>query len=425
MSLSVRALAAAALADMLHDKSPMSLQQTLPPIMQACLPRDRALLMELVHGTARQGLYLQAILKPMLQKPATDMRLQALLMLGLYQLMFTRIPAHAALQETVGAARDLDMPGLTGLINAVLRRFQRESDILVAAAQSEIHAHPRWLVDTLRRDWPLQAESIMMANNQIPDLTLRVNLRHVSRDTYLDMMLTQGLAARALDTPQGIALDEGLDLAKLPHFAEGWVSIQDAHAQRAAYELRLQPGQRVLDACAAPGGKAAHILELADVYLLALDNDAQRLQRVEENLSRLQLTAELRQADARYPDDWWDGQPFDRILLDAPCSGTGVIRRHPDIKWLRRPRDITANARVQRELLDKLWPLLATDGLMLYATCSLLREENDRCISGFLREHPDARCLPLQQNDPSLLGLQLFPGPHDGFYYALLQRVCV
>ncbi len=414
MSLSARALAALALAPLLDQRQARSLAATLPELQARCAPRDRALLTEMVQGTARQGIYLQALIAPLLRHSPADARVTALLLLGLYQLAFMRVPAHAALQETVEAARSLGLERSTGLINALLRRYQRESDALHLRAAPWRHSHPVWLAERLRQDWPEQAEAIMAAANDTPRLCLRVNARRCRRDDYLTHLHAAGIAASTVaDADDAILLEQAHDVSSLPFWQEGWVSVQDAHAQGILACLDLQPGQRVLDACAAPGGKTAHMLEHFDLDLLALDQDAQRLQRIADNLGRLGLSTPLRQADARQPATWWDGQPFARILLDAPCSGTGVLRRHPDIKFLRRAEDIDKIVQVQRELLNALWPLLAPGGRLTYVTCSVLHAENQEQIAAFLAQHSDARCC-LEQ--------AWLPDEHDGFYVAALVK---
>ena len=414
MHSNTRVLAALALAPLLDRRQGRSLAVTLPEMQARSLPRDRALLTEMVQGCARQGPYLQALLRPLLRHEPSEARVYALLLLGLYQLVFMRIPEHAALQETVEAARQLGLERSTGLINAVLRRFLREQEALLSRAAAWQHAHPEWLAERLRRDWPEQAEAIMAAANTTPQICLRVNRRHCQRDDYLQLLQSMDIAATAVDTaPQALLLQQAMEITRLPHWQEGWVSVQDARAQQVIEALDLQEGLRVLDACAAPGGKTAHMLENHSLDLLALDQDASRLQRVQDNLDRLGLHAQLLHSDARAYAAAWQGRPFDRILLDAPCSGTGVLRRHPDIKFLRRPDDIAATAQLQKELLEALWPLLAPGGRLLYVTCSILPEENHEQIAAFLQQHPEASCVSEQQ---------WLPDAHDGFYAAALSK---
>jgi 16S rRNA (cytosine967-C5)-methyltransferase len=354
----------------------------------------------------------------------------ALLLCGLHQLRSMRMPAHAAVAETVNAVALLGAHWARGLVNAVLRRYQRERRALEDALPTDPvvrQSHPNWLVDAIRRDWPRQWKKVLLENNEQAPLTLRVNRRQLSAAEYLARELPgAGLSGHLVaGAPEALSLDEAVPVDELPGFAEGQVSVQDAAAQLAAGLLDLRDGLRVLDACAAPGGKAAHMLERAACEALALDVDAQRLQRVEENLSRLQLKATVRPGDAKEPKAWWDGKPFDRILVDAPCSGTGVIRRHPDIKWLRRPADIPRMAQAQLELLQALWPLLAPDGTLVYAVCSVLDAEGRAVIERFLEREPSARSQPIDADwgEAQPCGRRLAPGgDFDGFFYARLSK---
>jgi 16S rRNA (cytosine967-C5)-methyltransferase len=346
---------------------------------------------------------------------------------------------HTLVDQAVTAARQR-APQSAGFVNAVLRRFVRERDALVAAARHApqgAYNHLPWWIERVRHDWPTQWQPLLAANQEHPPMTLRVNARRGSGAAYVQRLAAQGRGAVALANPafggQAVVLDQPCPVSALPGFAEGEVSVQDANAQRAARLLvgaGLKPGARVLDACAAPGGKTAHLLELAELDLLALDSDPVRLVRVQENLNRLQLKAELKAGDARQPAGWWDGRRFDAILVDAPCTASGIVRRHPDVRWLRRPDDVTALARVQAEILDALWPLLAPGGRLLYATCSLFRSEGQAQIDAFLQRHgaqhatlapaSPGHLLPLPDNDETAV-----PGRprvvHDGFFYALLN----
>ena len=383
---------------------------------------------------------MSALAAKLLQKPfkAADADVEALLLVGLYQLLYTRVPAHAAIGETVGCADKLKKPWAKALLNAVLRRAQRESETLLAELEHDPvvrTAHPRWLQKSLKAFWPEQWEAICAANNAHPPMILRVNRRHHSRDAYLKLLSEAGVAAKACVYSQdGIVLDEALDIRSLPGFAEGWISVQDEAAQLAAELLELAPGQRVLDACCAPGGKTCHILEVQPALagVVAVDLEAKRLVRVRENLDRLGLDAQLIAADGRDTQAWWDGKPFQRILLDAPCSATGVIRRHPDIKLTRQPEDIAALAQLQGELLDAMWQALEVGGILLYATCSTLPTENTEVIEAFLARTPGARELDIggQLGQPAAglkqpHGRQLLAqeGGHDGFYYAKLIKI--
>jgi 16S rRNA (cytosine967-C5)-methyltransferase len=341
---------------------------------------------------------------------------------------------HTLVDQAVQAAK-LRAPASAAFINAVLRRFLRERDALVAAAQRNplgAYNHPAWWVEKLRQDWPGQWQALLAASNRPPPMTLRVRAGRATAADYVERLAGLGLAARALGgaTPQAVVLDRPVPVTALPGFAEGLVSVQDAAAQLAAplvVGTGLKQGARVLDACAAPGGKTAHLLELQpDLQLTALDADAQRLTRVQDNLNRLQMKATLKAADARQTATWWDGQPFDAILLDAPCSASGIVRRHPDVRWLRRPDDIAALARIQAELLDALWPLLAPGGRLVYATCSVFRAEGQAQLDAFLQRHPEAKAHDVPGFTGHLLPLADNASrpepPLDGFFYALLTK---
>lgn len=428
-----RLAAARALAAVLSGKA--SLNSSLPAQLDKVEERDRGLTQDLAFGTARWQPRLDLLAAQLLQKPfkAADADVQALLLVGLYQLFYTRIPAHAAIGETVGCADKLKKPWAKSLLNAVLRRAQREGEALLADMERDPvvrTAHPRWLQKQLKAFWPEQWEAICAANNAHPPMILRVNRRHHSRDAYLALLAEAGIAASACQySRDGIVLGEACDVRGLPGFAEGWVSVQDEAAQLSADLLELAPGQRVLDACCAPGGKTCHLLEAEAglAHLVAIDLEAKRLTRVRENLERLKLDAELIACDARDTASWWDGKPFQRILLDAPCSATGVIRRHPDIKLTRQADDIPALATLQGELLDALWPTLEVGGMLLYATCSSLPTENTEVIGAFLARTPGARELALatEAGLPQPHGRQLLAqeGGHDGFYYAKLIKI--
>ncbi|MGG7597134.1 16S rRNA (cytosine(967)-C(5))-methyltransferase RsmB [Pseudomonas sp. B21-023] len=428
-----RLAAARALAAVLSGKA--SLNSSLPAQLDKVEERDRGLTQDLAFGTARWQPRLDLLAAQLLQKPfkAADADVQALLLVGLYQLFYTRIPAHAAIGETVGCADKLKKPWAKGLLNAVLRRAQREGEALLADMERDPvvrTAHPRWLQKSLKAFWPEQWEAICAANNAHPPMILRINRRHHSRDAYLALLDEAGISASACQySRDGIVLAEACDVRGLPGFAEGWVSVQDEAAQLSADLLELAPGQRVLDACCAPGGKTCHLLEAEPglAHMVAIDLEAKRLTRVRENLDRLKLDAELIACDARDTASWWDGKPFQRILLDAPCSATGVIRRHPDIKLTRQADDIPALAALQGELLDALWPTLEVGGMLLYATCSSLPTENTEVVDAFLARTPGARELDLateaglrQPHGRQLLAQE---GGHDGFYYAKLIKI--
>ncbi|WP_136248008.1 16S rRNA (cytosine(967)-C(5))-methyltransferase RsmB [Halomonas borealis] len=398
--------------------------------------RDRGLFKELCFGSCRALCRLEALAGKLLDKPfkARDADVQALLLVGIYQLLYMRIPPHAAVGETAGAARLINKPWATRVLNGCLRRLQRESSALQAEVDRDPAVallHPKWWLKTLRQAWPDDWRAICEANNRPGPMTLRVNRRHGDREQYLECLDAPAIDARlCLHSPEGLTLDEPCDVSQLPGFQEGRVSVQDEAAQLAAELLgpmiAPRPGARVLDACCAPGGKTAHLLELFDIDLQAIDSDDTRLVRVEDTLARLGLEANLAHGDATLRD-WWDGTPFDAILLDAPCSGSGVIRRHPDIKRLRRPSDIAKLAELQARLLDNLWPLLAPGGTLLYATCSVLPEENADQVAAFLERTPDAEATTpegVAWGRPAGAGRQLLPSvdSHDGFFYARLRK---
>jgi len=428
-----RLAAAKALAGVLNGKA--SLNSSLPKELDKVEARDRGFTQDLAFGTARWQPRLSALAERLLQKPfkSADADVEALLLVGLYQLLYTRVPAHAAIGETVGCADKLKKPWAKALINAVLRRAQRESsEILTELERDPVvrTAHPRWLQKALKGFWPEQWEAICAANNAHPPMILRVNRRHHDRDAYLQLLRDVGIEAQpTVFSRDGIVLDQACDVRDLPGFVQGWISVQDEAAQLSAELLDLAPGQRVLDACCAPGGKTCHLLEAEPGLqaMVAVDLEAKRLVRVRENLERLGLSAQLIAADGRDTAAWWDGQPFQRILLDAPCSATGVIRRHPDIKLTRQPDDIHALAILQGELLDALWPTLEVGGVLLYATCSTLPTENTEVIAAFLARTSGARELDLataagirQPHGRQLLAQE---GGHDGFYYAKLIKI--
>lgn len=431
--MDARTLAATVLTDVIGARR--SLGATLALRMgQATAPRDRALVQELCYGVMRWHLRLAAVIGRLMErplKPGND-DIHCLLLLGLYQLIYMRVPAHAAISATVESCKHLKKPWATGLVNGVLRAFQRDAGALLAQVDRDAPArtaHPAWLLERLQRSWPDCWQALLDANNRHAPMTLRVNRRRIERDAYMEQLQQAGHAARiAPHAPAGITLEKPLDVAVLPGFAAGLVSVQDAAAQLAAPLLDVQAGQRVLDACAAPGGKTAHLLEVQPALqeLVAIDSDAGRAARIDDNLRRLGLRARVVVADAAQPDAWWDGRAFDRILLDAPCSATGVIRRHPDIKYLRRRDDIDAVAGQQRRLLESLWPLLGSGGMLLYATCSVLAEENVTPIEQFLRSRDDVveRRIEAAWGHQCAAGRQILPGEDDmdGFYYACLQK---
>ncbi len=431
MKQNARALAAQVVAEVMGEKR--SLSAVLPVYLDRAQARDRGLVQELSYGVLRWYPRLESWLQPWLRKPlkAREHQVRALLLVGIYQLAYLSLAPHGIVHDTVEATRQLKKEWAGKLVNAVLRAFQRQQPALLAAPADEDsqYCHPQWLLHAIRRDWPDHWQAIVAANNQRPPMSLRVNTRRHSREAYLEILHQAGLAARPImETESGVELNTPLGVEQIPGFAQGDVSVQDGAAQLAVQLLDAQGGMRVLDACAAPGGKTGHIRERSPQIagLLALDQDAGRLQRVEENLQRLQLTAEIRAGDAAEVEAWWDGQAFDRILLDAPCSATGVIRRHPDIKWLRTEQDIAGLVQQQRALLQALWPLLAPGGLLLYCTCSVLRAENVDQMSVFLQQHTDAREVPIDATwgHACVTGRQLLPGEGgmDGFYFAGIRK---
>lgn len=426
-----RALAAQCLADVALGGA--SLRERLAPAQaQLADPRDRAFLTALCNEGARWWLRFDKALDALLEKPLRQREpaLHALLVLGLVQLEILRLPPHAAVAATVEATRALERGGFAKLANAILRRWLREREALIRQLDRDAvtrSAHPRWLIEALQRDWPEHADAILTANNAPTPPMLRVNARRTTRDGVLAALTAVGTEASAHPfLHDAISLSANTGVTRLPGFAEGHFSVQDGVAQIAADLLELHDGARVLDACAAPGGKACHALERADITLLALEREPARAASIETNLSRLGLQCKVQVGDAGEPATWWDGEAFDRILLDAPCSATGVIRRHPDIKLHRRGADIATLAQDQQRLLGALWPLLATSGRLVYATCSVLRIENTAVIETFLAAHPDAHAatfeLPTGQRAGH--GWQILPGEGglDGMFYAVLTK---
>lgn len=392
--------------------------------------KDRAFVQALCYGVCRYYHRLDFVLSQLLDKPLKDADVKSLALVGLYQLRFMRVKPHAAVSETVAAARK--KPWAKALLNAVLRSYLREQERIEQQADQELSAavsHPRWLIEKIRQDWPQQASQLFLENNRQPPMVLRVNLARTSREHYLKQLAECGIGAVPVDfCASALMLDKPVPVDSLPGFDQGLVSVQDTAAQLAAQLLDVQPGQRVLDVCAAPGGKTAHILESQPQLkeLVAVDIDASRLQRVSENLQRLKLEARLLVGDAANPEAWWDGRSFERILLDAPCSALGVVRRHPDIKLLRRAEDIAPLQALQKNILGAIWPLLASGGILLYATCSVLKQENEQQIQAFLAERSDAGQLPIEVGWGSAreFGRQVFTGESamDGFYYARIIK---
>lgn len=427
-----RLAAAAAVGDVI-DRG-RSLDRALEQRLGELAAQERALASELAYGSLRYYSRLDAVASLLITRPLRprDRDVFFLLLVGLYQCLELHTPDYAAVAATAGAARGLHKTWAVAVLNASLRRFLREREALLSKADgtdSARYSHPAWILERLRHDFPEHFQTVLIANNQRAPMTLRVNRRQGSRDAYLARLREAGLEAAAHPlAPDALVLEQAVAVERLPGFAAGAVSVQDTAPQLAAELLDVAAGDRVLDACAAPGGKTAHLLErYPDLgELLALDVDAQRLERVTQTLSRLGLRATVRSGDASAPAQWWDGSLFQRILLDAPCSGSGVIRRHPDIKWLRRPDDIQRLAATQRRLLDALWPLLARGGKLVYATCSTFDEENEAVVAGFVAATDDARCLPIDASWGLARGCgrQILAGEQgmDGFYYACLSK---
>ena len=424
--MNVRAAAAKVLFQVV-DKG-QSLSTALPAAQQTIKPRDHALLQEICYGALRYLPRLESIANQLMDNPLKGKKrvIHHLVLVGIYQISFMRIPAHAAVGETVEATKNLREPKLRGLINAVLRNYQRnqeELDLQASSHDAGKYGHPNWLLKLLKESYPEHWEQIVNANNSKAPMWLRVNSRHNTRDDYLALLEKEDIqASKHSQAEDALKLEFPCDVSKLPGFDKGWVSVQDAAAQLSIDFLTPKDNELILDCCAAPGGKTAHILERTNgSQVVAIDCDDTRLKRVYENLKRLNLQAKVVCGDARKPENWWQGDKFDRILLDAPCSATGVIRRHPDIKWLRRADDIAALAVLQREILDAMWLQLKPGGTLVYATCSITPQENAQQVSAFLARTSDAE---LFGSEPATPGRQILPGEEemDGFYYAVLKK---
>jgi 16S rRNA (cytosine967-C5)-methyltransferase len=377
---------------------------------------------DLCYGTLRRYGRSQAIVAALSSRgQSTDAQVEALLWCALYALESGRYADYTVLDQAGRACELLELTRAKGYVNALLRAFQRGRAALEAKLQADPQArlqHPLWWIERVRAQYPQAWESILAAGNDHPPMCLRVNTRRTTTQAYIALLAAQHIASQQVG-PAAVLLARPVPSARLPGYADGMVSVQDAGAQRAASLLDAQDGQRVLDACAAPGGKAAHILETADVALTALDADGERLRDVAQGLARLGLGAQLVAADCTAPEAWWDGKPYERILADVPCSASGIVRRHPDIKWLRRANDPASFAARQARILDALWRLLGPGGKLLYVTCSVFGAENDEVVEGFLARSPDARRAALADGGPA----QLLPAAaHDGFYFALLEK---
>ncbi|WP_321277243.1 16S rRNA (cytosine(967)-C(5))-methyltransferase RsmB [Thiomicrorhabdus indica] len=397
--------------------------------------RERSFTQNLVLGTLRWQLRLEAIRSQLLKKKlkAKDEDINQLILIGLYQILYMGTPEHAAVGATVEVVSRLKKPWAKGLVNGVLRNFLREKAAIceeVDVKPSQKFSHPQWFFKAMRKAYPENWEAILGANNQIAPLTLRNNAIYQTPETLLEAIQSSGIEAqRHPDCQQGISLLQSTDITQLPSFEEGGFSVQDAAAQQAAQILQPQAGERILDACAAPGGKTTHLIEFskAQANIFALEKDPERIERLAENLYRLELECDYQVGDAAKPQEWWDGNRFDKILLDAPCSATGIIRRHPDIKWHRTEEDIIELVQIQKQILHALWATLKPGGQLLYATCSVLPQENGLQIAEFLESRPDATQIDFPANwatFSNLPGRQILPGTHgmDGFYYCLLEK---
>jgi 16S rRNA (cytosine967-C5)-methyltransferase len=433
--VNIRALAAKCCYSVIDQGR--SLSDELPRQQDKAALKDKGLLQEICYGVLRYLPELEHDVRALMQKPLTGKQrvFHFLLLVGVYQIKYMRIPDHAAVSETVAATGALKNRQMKALINGVLRNFVRamenkalnKEEILPNSVE---YNHPSWFIKKVQKAYPVKWQKILEANQQKPPMWLRVNQQHHTSVEYQNLLTTAAIDIKTIEPlSHAIELTRPTDVTKLPGFDQGWISVQDGAAQQAARLLNCQPGDLVLDCCAAPGGKTCHILEqTSDIAsMTAIDVEAGRLVRVEENLARLGLKAKVIAADAAHSKAWWDGQQFDRILLDAPCSGTGVIRRHPDIKWLRKASDIEALVTLQQQILKETWSLLKPGGTLLYATCSILPQENSNQISYFLKNNTDAVLLSIDDNDNSeteFIGWQLLPGENnmDGFYYAKLLK---
>ncbi|MCJ8338395.1 MAG: 16S rRNA (cytosine(967)-C(5))-methyltransferase RsmB [Pseudomonadales bacterium] len=430
--MNARLLAVKTLAPLLCDSG--ALKYSLQRHLLDCPENQKPLLQQICYGSMRYYPQLICIINKLVNKPlkTKDADIQALLLIGIYQLFKLRIPEHAAISETVEICKSLNKPWATSLVNATLRNFQRKQSALVEQLLSDNsfkYNHPQWFIEKLKHNWPDQWQAILTANDLHPPLTLRTNLNKVSRETLLKKLQQQEIAAKKTEfSIYGITLEKPTDVNTLEGFSAGEFSVQDEAAQLAAQLVDPKPGETILDACSAPGGKLLHMLELSPdktTTFKGLELEPHRAERIIENFQRVQLDCELYVGDATNRE-WWDGKLFDKILLDAPCSATGVIRRNPDIKLLRKSEDIHSIAKVQKAILENLWGLLKNKGRIIYATCSIFPQENEKIISSFIRDHDDARHIKIdaQWGSRREHGRQLFPSAdaHDGFYYAIIEK---
>lgn len=429
--LNPRATAAQIIYSVAHDG--LNLDDAFERHLKQSEQASHSFIKAMCFGVMRFYPRLLFFLSKLIDKPIRNKEklVECLLLAGIFEIYYMQTPSHACVSEAVKAGLDLKKNWAKGLINAVLRSALREQDSLLQIAEDNEGAraaHPKWLIKLFKKHWPTEYKAIIEANNQAGPFTLRVNLQKTTRENYLTSLTSMGIKATPCPySAAGLQCEAAVEVNELPGFADGLVSIQDQAAQLAANLLAPQSGERILDACAAPGGKTAHLLELGeDIKVTAIDISETRLQKVSENLDRLGLSAEIKQGDAQDPEKWWDQKKFDRILLDAPCSATGVIRRHPDIKLLRLPEDIENLVQTQAQMLSRLWPLLKTDGMLLYSTCSILAEENDQQIQEFIQNNQDAReqIISAEWGHTRQPGRQILPGEDgmDGFYYTLIYK---
>lgn len=429
--MNLRAIAAQTIEAVLERGESVA---TALPYAQSSLenPKNKALLQEITYGVMRELMQLEYYVNALMEKPLKGKQriVHHLLLVGAYQLLHMRVAPHAALSETVASVDDLERPKFKSLVNGVLRSLQRDHEQLREKMPTKgpiTFNHPKWIIKRATQAYPKQWQQILTANNQRSPMWIRNNASMQTRDEYLTQLANAQIAASKGELGENsILLESPVAVTALPNFDQGACSVQDGAAQQAAEILGAQSGELILDACAAPGGKTCHILELAkDIKVVALDCDERRLERVQQNLDRISLQATLICGDGAQPQTWWNGEDFDRILLDAPCSATGVIRRNPDIKWLRRESDIAQLVQLQKTIFDACWTQLKSGGTLVYATCSILPAENSEQVASFLERHNDAIHVPLHENDsPTTPGWQLLPGENnvDGFYYAKLQK---
>jgi 16S rRNA (cytosine967-C5)-methyltransferase len=385
--------------------------------------QERGALQDLSYGTLRFYGQLRNALSLLLTKPIKDIQIQSLLLIALYQLQFSKAAPYTIVNCAVHSAKQINN-ATKGLVNAVLRNYLRKKEEIIKQAvltEEGKFNYPQWWITLIRQQYGHEYEAILLNGNQHPPMTLRINQSRINTQDYLDQINKEEIIANEVE-PNSVRLLRPRSVEKIPGFNSGQVSIQDAGAQYAAILLDIHDGMNVLDACAAPGGKSGHLLELAEINLTAVDINQDRLKLVNENLMRINKKAKLLNGDASNPEQWWDGLMFDRILADVPCSGSGVVRRHPDIKWIRRPSDIESFANQQCKILEALWPLLIENGKLLYATCSIFPRENQQVVDKFLESHKDAEKIQLSVN--KFQNGQLLPNDeHDGFFYALLQKI--